>query len=67
MPQKRYNTVAEIEQAASYAVATINKLIDKKALTGHGKKDANGKPADLDLSEDMLRTFVINDRMGLYK
>lgn len=67
MPQKRYNTMAEIEQAASYAVATINKLIDKKALTGYGKKDANGKPADLDLSEDMLRTFVVNDRMGLYK
>ncbi len=43
----------------SWAVPTIQKLVNKGALIG----DENG----LHLSEDLLRIFVINDRMGLYK
>lgn len=52
---KRYNTLSEIP---SYAKEVIKKLI------------ADGIFADinnLDLSEDMLRMFVFNDRKGLYK
>ena len=63
----RYNTVAEIKGATPWAMETIMKLINQKALTGGGKKDSEGLPADLDLSGDMLRMLVINDRMGLYK
>lgn len=42
-------------------------MIDKGIIGGAGtKKDGNGRPADLDLSIDMLRVFVTNDRAGLY-
>ena len=55
----RYNTIKEIEAAAPWAVATVKKLMERKALNGDG--------AGLNLSEDMLRLFVVNDRMGVYK
>ena len=55
----RYNTIKEIEAAAPWAVATIRKLMERKALGGDG--------TGLNLSEDMLRLFVVNDRMGVYK
>lgn len=51
----RYN---KIEEVPEYAKATIQKLVDKKVLNGAG--------AGLDLSEDMIRILVINDRSGLY-
>ena len=51
----RYNTVAE---CPSWAQKTIQKLIDKGYLSGDGK--------NLDLSHDMVRMFVINDRAGMY-
>ena len=65
---KRYNTLKEISDDLSvcYAVETVSKLIEKKAIRGQGKVDKNGKPADMELSEDMLRLLVYNDRMGLY-
>ena len=59
----RYNTVAEVPE---WGKPTVEKMITKKLLTGGGKKDGDGKPADLDLSNDMLRVFVIHDRAGLY-
>lgn len=59
----RYNTVSEIPE---WAKQTVEKMIEKKLLTGGGKKDEDGRPADLDLSKDMLRVFVIHDRAGLY-
>lgn len=62
----RYNTMAEIERAASYAVPTVQKLIAIGAIRGGGKKDADGNPADMDLSRDMLRLLVMNDRAGTY-
>lgn len=62
--EMRYNSVSEIP---NYARATIIKMIDRGLLGGKGtKKDINGRPADLDLSDDMIRMFVINDRAKLY-
>lgn len=62
----RYNTLKEIKEAAEYALPTVQKLIAMGYLQGGGKKDAEGNPADMDLSKDMLRVLVINDRAGVY-
>lgn len=62
----RYNTVAEIEKAASWAMPAIRKMIDKGFISGSGKKDEKGDPADMDLSMDMIRIFVTNNKAGLY-
>lgn len=51
----RYNTVKE---CPSWAQKTIQKLIDKGHLSGSGE--------GLNLSEDMIRVFVIHDRAGVY-
>lgn len=61
----RYNS---IESIPLYAQPTVIKLIDKGLLggVGAGAVDKNGRPADLNLSEDMLRVFVVNDRAGVY-
>lgn len=42
-----------------YAAPTIKKLMDKKVITG----DAQG---NINLSEDMVRIFVVHDRLGIY-
>ena len=55
---KRYQTLEEIEREAKWAYPTIKKLVDTHALGGTG--------SGLDLSEDMIREFVVNDRMGCY-
>ena len=49
-----------------WARPTIEKMIQKKLLGGNGETDAEGNPAGLDLSMDMLRIFVVNDRAGVY-
>ena len=59
LDMKRFNTLNEIKKEAPWAVATVEKLMERKALQGDG--------TGLNLSEDMLRLFVVNDRMGLYK
>jgi N-acetyl-anhydromuramyl-L-alanine amidase AmpD len=60
----RYN---KLDEMPTYAKSTIEKLIKLGYLAGSGTvKDSNGYPADLDLSIDMIRIFVINDRAGLY-
>lgn len=59
----RYNAINEMPD---WAQPTINKLVEKRYLTGSGKKDAAGKPADLDLSMDMIRILVIQDRAGIF-
>ncbi len=46
------------ENMPKWARATIQKLVDKGAITG----DENG----LNLTEEMLRVFVAHDRLGLY-
>lgn len=62
--EMRYNKISEIP---SYAQPTIIKMVDKGFIGGAGTaKDENNRPADLDLSIDMIRVFVTNDRAGLY-
>lgn len=51
----RYNTV---EECPGWARETIQKLIDKGYLGGNGQ--------GLDLSHDMVRVLVIQDRAGVY-
>lgn len=51
----RYNT---IEEMPTWAHPTILKLMRKGYIAGNG--------VGLDLSLDMIRTFVINDNAGLY-
>ena len=62
----RYNTMDEIKKEFPYAEDTVRKLIAMGAIRGSGKVDANGDPADMDLSRDMLRMMVFNDRAGVY-
>ena len=52
---ERFNT---LESIPDWARPTIQKMVDKGLLNGNG--------ASLDLSLDMLRLFVVNDRAGLY-
>lgn len=59
MTDERYQTVDEIEREAPWAAPTVQKLLDRDILRGDG--------AGLDLSRDMLRLLVFNDRAGLYK
>lgn len=54
----RYNTIDEIKAGAPWAVETVKKLLEHRALNGNGK--------GLDLSLDMMRMMVIHDRMGMY-
>lgn len=61
---KRYHTVNSMP---SWARPTIIKLVSAKYLRGSGTKyDSNGYPADLNLSEDMIRMLVILDRAGAF-
>lgn len=64
---KRYNTMREISDGAPWATETIAKLIENGTIKGGGARDTQGRPADMNLSEDMLRLLVWNDRQGLYK
>lgn len=52
----RYNTVDEVP---GWAKPTVQKLVEKGYLQGGG--------SGLGLTEDLLRTLVVNDRAGLYK
>ena len=44
----------------------VQKLVAQGLLLGGRRKDENGYTADMDLSQDMLRMLVIEDRAGLY-
>ena len=61
--EMKYNRLVDIPE---WGQPTIKKMIDKGLLGGNGEKDENGNPVDLDLSLDMIRVFVINDRAHLY-
>lgn len=63
--EMRYNKISDMP---SYAQPTIIKMVDSGLIggTGTGAKDENNRPADLDLSIDMIQAFVTNDRAGLY-
>lgn len=58
---RRFNTIPEIAQSHRWAIPTIEKLISKGVLRGN-----SGDGTSLDLSLDMIRMFVFNDRAGLY-
>lgn len=60
---QRYNTLAEIP---AWGQATVKKLCDAEIIKGNGKTDKDGYPADMDLSLDMIRLLVWNDRAGVY-
>ena len=57
--EKRYDTVDDIKKECPWAVDTVSKLMGKGYLNGDG--------TGLNLTRDMLRMFVINDRAGLYE
>lgn len=60
----RYHKIADMPR---YAQPTITKMVDAGILCGTGTaRDENNRPADLDLSLDMIRIFVTNGRTGLY-
>lgn len=55
---KRYQTIEEIRKELPWAEPTVEKLLLHGYLTGDGK--------NLDLTRDMLRLLVINDRARCY-
>ena len=57
----RYNKLTDMPE---WAKPTVKKMIDKGFLGGSGAKDGDGNPIELDLSLDMVRTFVVLDRAG---
>lgn len=63
--EMRYNKISEMP---AFAQPTIIKMVDKGIIggAGTGAKDENNRPADLDLSSDMVRVFVTIDRAGVY-
>ncbi len=62
--EMRYNRISEMP---GYAQSTIIKMVDAGIISGGGAaKDENNRPADLNLSIEMIRVFVTNDRAGLY-
>ena len=61
--EMRYNRLTDMPD---WAQPTIKKMIEKGLLGGSGEKDETGNPIDLDLSMDMIRIFVVNDRAGIY-
>ena len=61
--EMRYNRLTDMPD---WAQPTIKKMIEKGLLGGSGEKDETGNPIELDLSIDMIRIFVVNDRAGIY-
>ena len=60
----RYNKIADMPE---WAQSTVRKLADGGIIRGSGTAmDEEGRPADLNLTEDMLRMLVWNDRAGVY-
>ena len=63
-PPARYDLIAQLPD---WARPTVRKLCDYGYLQGSGgPRDVNGRPADLDLSPDMVRLLVIQDRAGVF-
>ena len=51
-----YRNLADVP---AWGAPVMRKLLDRKAIN-------DGKPIGIDVSYDLLRQLVINDRMGLY-
>ena len=56
---RRFQTMEEIQKDAPWAVETVQKLVNRGVIKGSG--------GNLDLSEDMLRVLVFQDRAGAYE
>ena len=56
---KNTKTYKTLEDIPAWGKPTVEKLVNKKAIQG----DENG---DLNISNDLLRTLVIHDRLGVY-
>ena len=56
---KNTKTYKTLDDVPTWGKPTVEKLVNKKAIQG----DENG---DLNISNDLLRTLVIHDRLGLY-
>ncbi len=64
MDTERYDGLDDLPK---WARPTVQKLIERGFLKGTGgKPDKDGYPTGLDLSADMVRLLVINDRAGVY-
>jgi len=63
----RFNTLQEIGNLPNgiHFLPTITKLVDMGLLNGSGR-DTQGNVQGLDLTQDMIRMFVVNDRAGVY-
>lgn len=59
LEEKEMRRYQKLEEIPNWAKATVSKLVLKGVISG--TKDG------LNLTDDMLRILVINDRMGLYK
>lgn len=59
MSEENTNTYKTLEDVPTWGKPTVEKLVNKKAIQG----DENG---NLNISNDLLRTLVIHDRLGLY-
>lgn len=55
---RRFQTIEEIKRDAPWAEETVQKLVNRGVIKGSG--------GNLDLSEDMLRVLVFQDRAGAY-
>lgn len=62
----RYNSMDSINERAPWASETVEKLIRMGVIRGGGSTDSKGRPADMDLSHDMLRLLVFIDRAGAF-
>ena len=58
----RYKTLKEVPAGEFHD--TIKKLVDEGIIKGYS---GSGEDTVVDLSEDMVRMFVINNRAGVYK
>lgn len=56
---RRFQSIEEIKKDAPWAKETIQKLVNRGVIKGSG--------GNLDLSEDMLRVLVFQDRAGVYE
>ena len=56
---ERFDNIDQIRKHLPWAEETVRQLISDGRLRGGGKKDADGLPADMDLSLDMIRILVM--------
>lgn len=63
MAPTNYETIDDVPD---WGKSAVQNLLDTGLMSGTGGTAANGKPK-LNISGDLLRTIVLNDRAGIYK